>query len=195
MGMYTSFKLVAVIDEPYRDLFFNLLETDTSCNLCNGCKEDNQCNLKRYINYLYFGGGFFDVDKEYSKETGIFVCGTRLKTYGHIYECEGNEVQFCIKNIILPFGKIIEYFDHNDDMCYDCSCDPECIENSGYFFENKRSHYINKYKDIIENLQTKDINLNDKMKELLKKDIHKVLDRYSSYNFNFSQLEKSLENL
>lgn len=197
MGMYSSFKLVAVIEEPYRHLFYKLLETDAVCNLCNGCKEHKQCNLKIYINYLYFGEeGFFETYKEYSKDTGILVCGTSLKNYGHIRECRGNEVEFCINNTILPFGRLIEYYTHDDDMCPDCSCEPECIVNSAYLFDNKRSHYLNKYKDIIEKLSINyNFNLNDKMKELLKKDIDRVLKRYSSYNFDLSQLKTSIEKL
>lgn len=196
MGMYSSFKLIAVIDEPYREWFDRLLTSDQSTY-----KEEAE--IHEYINHLYRGqDGFFNVNREYSKDTGILVCGRNLKNYGHIPECEGDEIEFCIKNSVLPFGEVIEYYTHEDDMCCDCTCSPQEQFNSARSFNDKKRHYMNKYKELIDNFGAVSINpdetkvsLNDKMKEFLKKDIESILERYNNYNFDLAELKKSLDTL
>jgi hypothetical protein len=169
MGMYSSFKLVAIIDKPYREYFSKLLSTE----------ED-------YINFLYSSGGFFNVEKEYSKDTGTLVCGSSLKDYGHFDECNGSEVEFCINKAILPFGKIIVYYSHLDDLHGDCTCDPTNSYNE--------ADRLNERKEFISVSSLIDPKVN-KIKKLLKKDIESILERYIDYNFDLSELKRSLENL
>jgi hypothetical protein len=188
--MYTSFKLIAVIDKPYRQWINNLLHKGPQSLGADEFK------IHKYINHLYFNnGGFFKVEKEYSEYTGILICGGRLKNQGHNLgdDSNGDEIEFCIKNSILPFGKIKEYYTHEDDMCCDCTCTPQ---NEFNFACDKKAYYLNKYKAIIEkNQEDTSSKLKDKMKGLLKKDIESILDRYVNYNFDLTELKTSLESL
>lgn len=191
MGNYSSFKLFAIIDKPYREYFSKLLSEE----------EETDC-LSKYINFLYGSGGFFDVEKEYSKDTGILVCGHSLKNYGHFdNECYGSEVEFCINKAVLPFGEIIVFCLHDDDLHYECACDPTNEYNQASRLNEHKGYYVNKYKSIIKNVMHMSNLIDDnnskfkKMKEFLKKDIKSILQRYIDYNFDLSELKKALENL
>lgn len=136
MGMYTSFKIVAFITREYRSFFSKILQGP--CGTCNDCKTYKECKLHAYLMHLYCSDGFFEVTEEYNEDTGVLVCGTSLKPYGNIRECCENEIDFCIKRVILPYGSLTEYYIHQDDLCEDCICNPQDFPNE--------CEYVNKYK-------------------------------------------------
>ena len=198
MGMYTSFKIIAVIEKPYRQWFYNMIENSKYT-------EVDHTEIYKYIDHLYVNsGGFFKVQREYNKETGILICGGRMKDYGHL-ECDVGEIDHCIKNAILPFGELVKYYRHEDDHCVDCICEPVNISGDPWFTNTYKRHYIDKYKDIISrfssNLKdnqsptTNSTPLKDKMKEFLKKDIESMLERYKDYNFDLIKLKDALKEL
>lgn len=202
-----SFKLVAEIAQPYRDWFDTIIKGNP-CKVCDECIEHTYtvttkngteelvfhkaaCEMVYSVKLLW-GNGI--VENVYDKDTGLLITGfSALETKHYI--------EYVIKNAILPYSsKIHEYYSIND-IDFEYPNQEEEPANYACMLNIIKDDYIKKNMKTIKKLnqtQTPNIHdnpLHDKMKEFLIKDVEVMLDRYTAYNFDLTELRACLQKL